>query len=291
MGEELKGALAMTGACVIWGLSPLYYALLSHIPPLEVLAHRSLWSLVAFLAVLAVQGRLAHLPAALARPRLAVLTGLAGLMISVNWGLYILSIQIGRTIEAALGYYIFPLVAVVIGWAVLGERLGRLRAAAIALAAAAVMVLVLGLGVAPWISLTLATTFGIYGLLKRWVVAGPVVSVTAEVLLLAPLAAGFLVFGGRHGWPVADYLLLAFSGVLTATPLMLFSFAARRASMATVGIVQYLNPTLQFLCASVFLGEVVTRWHGIALPLIWVALGLYSAAALRQRRPATTAGR
>jgi chloramphenicol-sensitive protein RarD len=211
-------------------------------------------------------------------------------MISVNWFLFIFAVGVGRTVEASLGYYIFPLVAVAIGAIVLRERLGSGQRIAVAMAAAAVLILTAGLGAAPWISLVLATTFGIYGLLKRWVAAGPVVSVTAEVLLFLPLAAGFLFWlGTTRGldYTASDMVLFVLAGPMTAVPLMLFSYAAKRAAMATVGLIQYLNPTLQFLCAVLILDEVVTVWHMIAFPVIWAALAVYSWATLRPApRPA-----
>jgi chloramphenicol-sensitive protein RarD len=290
MTEAGKGVVAMAVACTIWGLSPLFYAMLSHVPPLEILAHRTIWSLVTFVAYLGLQRRLRELPRALAGPRRFLLTAAAAAMISVNWFLFIYAVGVGRTVEASLGYYIFPLVAVAIGAVVLREGLSRVQAVSVALAAGAVLVLTLGLGAAPWISLVLATTFGIYGLLKRWVEAGPVVSVTAEVLLFLPLAAGLLVWLGvtrGFGYTASDVVLFVLSGPVTAVPLMLFSYAAKRAAMATVGLIQYVNPTLQFLCAVLILGEVVTVWHMVALPLIWAALGLYSWATLRPAsRPA-----
>ncbi|MGP1355941.1 EamA family transporter RarD [Roseicyclus sp.] len=290
MTEAGKGVVAMAVACTIWGLSPLFYAMLSHVPPLEILAHRTIWSLVTFVAYLGLQRRLRELPRALGGPRRFLLTAAAAAMISVNWFLFIYAVGVGRTVEASLGYYIFPLVAVAIGAVVLREGLSRVQAVSVALAAGAVLVLTLGLGAAPWISLVLATTFGIYGLLKRWVEAGPVVSVTAEVLLFLPLAAGLLVWLGVTrglGYTASDVVLFVLSGPVTAVPLMLFSYAAKRAAMATVGLIQYVNPTLQFLCAVLILGEVVTVWHMVALPLIWAALGLYSWATLRPAsRPA-----
>ncbi|MDG4648772.1 EamA family transporter RarD [Roseibacterium sp. SDUM158017] len=290
MSDASKGVLAMALACAVWGLSPLFYALLDHVPPLEILAHRTIWSLVTFAAVLTFQRRLAELPRALSTPRLFALTAAAAAMISVNWFLFIYAVGVGRTVEASLGYYIFPLVAVAIGAIVLRESLSAGQKVAVAMAAAAVAVLTVGLGAAPWISLVLATTFGIYGLLKRWVVAGPVVSVAAEVLLFLPLAAGFLAWvwatrGMEHS--AGDMALFVLSGPLTAVPLMLFSYAARRAAMATIGLIQYVNPTLQFLVAVLVLNEAVTAWHMIAFPLIWAALAVYSVATLRPlARPA-----
>jgi len=281
----------MAAACTIWGLSPLFYALLSHIPPMEVLAHRTLWSLVIFAGILALQGRLAELPAALSTRRRFLLVALSTAMISVNWFLFIYAVGVGRTVEASLGYYIYPLVAVAIGAVVLREGLGALQAVAVALAAGAVLILTVGLGAPPWISLTLATTFGVYGLLKRWVTAGPVVSVTSEVLLFLPLALGYLIWlaseGGLNLSP-GDMALFVASGPMTAVPLILFSYAAKRVRMATVGLIQYLNPSLQFAVAVLILNEVITVWHMIAFPVIWAALTLYSVATLRGPRRAAS---
>ena len=287
MGEVGKGVWAMVAACAIWGLSPLFYALLYHVPPVEVLAHRTVWSLVTFGAVLAVQRRLRDLPRALDTPRKAGLVAAAAAMISVNWLLFIFAVGAGRTVEASLGYYIYPLVAVAIGALVLGEAMRPLQWMAVALAALAVVVLTWGLGAAPWISLVLAATFGVYGLIKRFVAAGPVVSVSAEVLVGLPLALGYigwLYLSGASALSLSDWALLIASGPMTATPLILFSHAARRVAMATVGLIQYLNPSLQFIVAVTLLAETVTPWHAVALPIIWVALALYSWVSLRTAR-------
>jgi len=297
MSPPLRGVLAMIGANAIWGLSPLYYKLLAHVPPLEVLSHRTLWSLVFFGIVLAFQGRLGALAGALATPRRLAVVALASLMISANWFLFIYSIQIGRTVETSLGYYIFPLVAVLLGVFAFAEPLSRGKWLAVGIAAGAVIILTLGLGVAPWISLALAFSFAIYGVIKKQVVAGPVVSVTAEVLILAPLALIWLWGVHVQGWTGLvgrnlgvfgsewrDSLLLIVSGPLTATPMILFSYAARRVALSTIGVIQFMNPTLQFSIAVLVFAETVTRWHAIAFPLIWLALAIYSFEALRQER-------
>lgn len=297
MSEARKGVLAMVTACAIWGLSSMYYKLLAHVPPLEVLSHRTLWSLAFFGLVLAVQRRLSEIALLLSRPRALATVALAALAISTNWFFFIYAIQIGRAVEASLGYYIFPLVAVALGFAVLGERHSAPKWAAVGLACVAVAGLTWGLGVAPWISLMLAGSFGLYGLIKRAVQAGPVVSVTAEVLLLAPLALVWLRGVHGSGWggltgrtlatfghDLSDSLLLIVSGPLTATPLILFSYASKRVSYAAVGLVQYINPTLQFLVATMIFREPFTLWHGLAFGLIWSALMLYSGDSLRQER-------
>ncbi|TDK50444.1 EamA family transporter RarD [Antarcticimicrobium luteum] len=289
MTETQKGMLAMIGACTIWGLSPLYYKLLAHVPPLEVLAHRTLWSFVLFAAILALRGRLPEVRSALRGWRRVALFALASAMISTNWFFYILSIQIGHATEASLGYYIFPLVAVLIGRFGFGERLATAQWLAVALAALAVLGLTWGLGVAPWIALLLASTFGLYGAVKKHLPVGPMVSVTIEILFFLPVGLTMLAIQhgsgqGAFGRAFWDSALLVLSGPLTATPLILFSAAARRVPMATVGLLQYLNPTLQFLCAVLVFGEPFTLWHRIAFGLIWVALALFSVSALRQDR-------
>lgn len=296
MTEAKKGVLAMVAACIVWGLSPLYYKELALVPPLEVLSHRTLWSLALFGLVLALQGRVAQAFRLLAGRSLPMVI-CAALAISANWFLFILSVQIGHTVEASLGYYIFPLVAVVLGVVAFGERLTRGQGIAVALAAVAVGVLTWGLGVTPWIALTLAGTFGAYGLIKKRLGAGPVVSVTAEVMVLAPVAVLWLwgVHGGHwaearpggvFGQNMQTSILLAFSGVLTAGPLILFSYATKRVDLTTIGLVQYLNPTLQFLCATLVFAEPFTRWHMVSFGLIWAALALYAGESLRQERAA-----
>lgn len=289
MTDTRKGVLALIAACAIWGLSGLFYKALSDVPSHEVLAHRTVWSLVFFGIVLGVQGRLNMLWGAVANPASRKVIAAAALLISVNWFLFIWSIQVGRATEASMGYYIFPLVAVLIGRVVLGERLSRLQWVAISLAAAGVLSLTIGLHIVPWISLVLASTFGLYGLIKKRLDLGPVVSVSAEVLLLCPLGLAWLFYlhtgqGGAFGQDMKQSLLLMAAGPITATPLILFSYGARRLTMSTVGIVQYINPTLQFLVAVLIFGEPFTGVHMIAFALIWAALAVYSSSAYTQDR-------
>lgn len=296
MSEAMKGFWAIVGACVIWGLSGLYYKALSEVPPIEVLAHRTLWSVLFLGAVLAARGRLGELAQALGGGR--VMLGrlvVSALVISTNWFVFIWSVQQGHALELSFGYYIFPLVAVLLGRLVLGEAMGPVQWAAVGIASIAVLVLGIGLGVTPWIPLILAGTFGAYGLIKKQLAVAPLTSVLAEVVLLAPVAVGVLWAthlgalgdgqGGQFGRDLGHSVMLAFSGVLTGGPLILFSYAAQRVRMATMGLVQYLNPTLQLGVAVLAFGEPLTHWHLVALPLIWAALALYSGASLR-RAPA-----
>ena len=303
MTEGRKGVLAMLGATVVWGLSGLYFKALAAVPPLEMLSHRTLWSVVFLGAVLVLQRQGAALAAALRQPRLLGLLSVSAALIAANWLLFIHSVQAGHALEASLGYYIFPLCAVALGFLVLGERFTPLQRVAIGLAAAAVAVLAVGLRAAPWVALTLAVTFSLYGLIKARVAKGPVLSVLVETLILAPLAVTWLWgmhaghwhdidgrTGGVFGQDLGTSLLLVCAGPLTGGPLLLFSYAARRLPYGTVGLLQYLNPTLQFAVAVWVFGEAFTVWHAIAFPLIWAALALYSWEGLRQVRAAAPRG-
>jgi chloramphenicol-sensitive protein RarD len=294
MREATKGIIAMVAASTFWGLSGIYYKLLDHVPPIEILAHRTLWSCAFFALVLLVQGRLHMLGRALAGRRSVLAIALAALMISTNWFMFITSIHIGRAMEASLGYYIFPLVAVLLGALAFRERLGRAQLFAVGLALCAVVTLTAGLGVPPWIALVLASSFGLYGLVKKGLSVGPVVSVTAEVLLLSPIALTVLWVvhsggSGAFGTGWRDSALLAFSGILTGAPLIVFSYATKRITLATVGLVQYLNPSIQFLVATFWFLEPFSLWHALAFGMIWTALAIYTTASLRQDRAARRA--
>jgi len=290
------GLAAMIAASSIWGSSSMFFRFLGAVPPLEMLAHRSLWSLVFFLGVLALQGRLGALRAALCRPRVLALVAAAAAAVSVNWFAFILSVDLGRALEASFGYFILPLVSVGFGVAIFGERLGRVQIVAVAVAALGVLVLALGLGVAPWIAVVLALSFGIYGTVKKLIPLDPLLSTAAEVVILAPFALVWLVgvhalgwtgptgrSGGIFGQAWLPSLLLILSGPLTGVPLMLFSLATKHVRMTTIGLLQYINPTLQFIVAVAVFGERFTRWHGIAFALIWAALVIWTVAGLRKR--------
>ncbi|MCE8511131.1 EamA family transporter RarD [Ruegeria pomeroyi] len=294
MDERGRGILAMIGTCLVWGLSPLYYKLLAHVPPPEVLSHRTFWSVLLFGVYLAMQGRLGELRRAYAGPRQTGLIALAAVMISLNWFVFILSIQLGHATEASMGYYIFPLIAVLIGRFWFAEQLSGGQWLAVVLAALAVALLTWGLGVAPWVALILSSSFALYGAVKKFLPLGPVISVTAEIVIMMPLFLSVLAWfhlrgQGAFGGDLTTSLLLIGSGPLTAIPLILFSYAARRVPLSTVGVLQYINPTLQFMCAVVIFGEPFTRWHGIAFALIWGAVAVFSLSLVRQDRAARRA--
>ncbi|MDG2296515.1 MAG: EamA family transporter RarD [Paracoccaceae bacterium] len=282
MTEVQKGVLAMVVACLIWGLSPLYYKLLVSVPPIELLSHRTIWSMVLFSLILLMQGRLQGSFKVLQDKKIAAILLIAALMIAFNWFVFIYSIQVNRATESSLGYFIFPLVSVVFGVVLFRENLSPTQISAVMLAAAAVIILTFGLGQVPWIALSVSVSFGIYGVIKKSLSIPAIVTVTLEVLLLSPIALMILYIhhasdsGGQFGQSLSVSLLLILSGLMTATPLILFSYATRRVELATVGILQYINPSLQFLCATVLFLEPLSIWHAFAFPLIWIALALYS---------------
>ncbi|MFD0857446.1 EamA family transporter RarD [Roseovarius aquimarinus] len=296
MRDETKGVLAMIAACSVWGLSGIYYKALDHVPPLEVLCHRTLWGFVFFLVVLGIQGRLRAVPRTIDTPRKFAIVLTATLMISLNWFVFISSIHFGHATEASMGYYIFPLTAVLAGAIFYKEKLNRPQMISVGLAAIAVIILSAGLQVAPWVALILAFSFAVYGVVKKSLDTGPVVSVTVEVAILSPFALAWLVVihsggTGHFGADAVTTIMLMVAGVITAIPLILFSYATRRVSLATIGLVQYLNPTLQFLVATLVFRELFTLWHAIAFALIWTALAIYTASSLRRGRALRKAAR
>lgn len=280
----------MVVACLVWGLSPLYYKMLVSVPPIELLSHRTLWSMVLFALILLMQGRLRGAVGVLGNKNIMATLFIAALMIAFNWFVFIYSIQINRATETSLGYFIFPLVSVIFGVVLFRENLSRAQISAVMLAAFAVLILTYGLGQVPWIALSVSISFGIYGVIKKSLSIPAIVTVTLEVLLLSPIALMILYFydasgsGGQFGQSASISLLLILSGPMTATPLILFSYATRRVALATVGILQYINPSLQFLCATVLFLEPLSIWHAVAFPLIWFALALYTWASFQTAR-------
>lgn len=293
MTQTRSGVGLVLVACTIWGVAPMYYRLLGHVSTAELMAHRTVWSLVIFGTMLALRGQLPALTRLRQNPEFGRIA-MAAALISFNWFAFIWAVQRGHAVEAGLGYYIFPLMAVLIGVVSLGERLSRLQGVAVGLAALAVAVLTWGLGVAPWLALALAASFAAYSRIKRGLVTAAAVSVTAEVALIFPFAMGWLIWlqisgQSTFGHDLKATALLPVAGLITAGPLILFSTGAQRVRMSTLGLVQYLNPTLQIGCATLIMGDAFTRWHVAALALIWAALAMYSAESWRQDRAARKA--
>ena len=277
--SQRAGVASAVAAFLMWGLFPLYWKQLSAVPALEVVAHRTAWGFASVAVWVTLRGRWKDAAAVGARRRTLLLLAAGALLIGVNWLLYIWAVTHGHVMEASLGYYINPLVNVLLGIAVLGERLDRAQGIAVALAGIGVAVLTLGYGRFPWISLALASTFGLYGLVRKTVAADAVTGLLWETAILAPAAVGYLVFLGGRGLgafaaqPRATALLVL-GGVVTAVPLALFAFGARALPLSTLGFIQYLSPSLQFLLAVFLYGEPFTAAHAVTFACIWSALAL-----------------
>jgi len=274
-----------------WGLAVIYFKAVAHVPPLEVLAQRVVWSVPLLFGLLALRGRLGEVRAVLRDRRTLAILFLTTLLIGSNWLIYITAVTTGHILQSSLGYYINPLVNVMLGMAALGERLRPAQWASVLLAAAGVLYLAFSYGRPPWFALSLAATFALYGLLRKTVRAEGSVGLTVETSLMLPAALVFLLVQATQGRPAfghvslqTDLLLLA-SGLMTAMPLVWFANAIRRLPLTTMGFLQYLSPTLQFLLAVAVYGEPFTRAHLVTFGCIWAALALYSVdAALAARR-------
>lgn len=285
------GLVAAALAYVIWGVFPLYFHHLADVPPLEMVLHRSVWSLVFVLGVLAWQRRWAWLAEVVRQPRVLATFAASTLFLSGNWLLYVWAVQQGRVVEASLGYFINPLLNVLLGVLVLGERPRPLQWAAVGVAAAGVLWLGWLAGAPPWISLGLAASFGLYGLLRKTATLGALEGLALETMMLAPLAVPALLWAGLHGGSVATadaprWLWLVAAGPLTAVPLLLFAFGARRVTMATLGLLQYLGPSIQFGLGVWVFHEALKPERLLGFGLIWLALALYTLESLRALRRA-----
>ncbi len=290
MPESRRGLLLGAGAYVLWGLFPLYWQLLETAGAVEILAQRIVWSALVMLLVVAAWRRTDQVRAILRDRRVTLLLVLAAITISSNWVTYIWGVNNGRVVETSLGYYINPLVTVLMGVAILGERLRALQWAAMGLAAVAVVVLTLDYGRPPWVALILAFSFGTYGLAKKQADVGAVESLTFETLLIVPLALGWIAWLSASGAStfgiggVGRMLLFAATGIVTAVPLLLFGAAAIRVSMVSLGLLQYLAPTIQFVLGVTVFGEDMTPGRWIGFGLVWVALSVFTVEALNHHR-------
>ncbi|MGI8646565.1 MAG: EamA family transporter RarD [Nocardioides sp.] len=290
MPESRRGLLLGVAAYALWGGFPLYWPLLEPAGAIEILAHRVLWSCLTLGALLVLFRRTSQFRAILRDPRTVRLLSLAAVTISVNWATYIWAVTNNRVVESSLGYFINPLVTVLMGIVVLGERLRPLQWAAMATAALAVVVLTVDYGRPPWVALVLACSFGTYGLAKKVAGVEAVESLTFETLVIAPLAAAYLAFlawqgsanFAAHG--VGHALLLTTTGVVTAVPLICFGAAAVRVSMVTLGLLQYLAPILQFALGVLWFHEDMTPGRWVGFTLVWVALAAFTVELVSHRR-------
>jgi len=288
-GRAIAGVAYATAAYLTWGLFPLYFRALHPIPAPEILAHRIAWSAAFLVLLVTAWRRWADAAAQLRTPGTLAWLAASATLISTNWLIYIWAVNSEHVLDASLGYFVNPLVSVLLGVVFLREPLSRRQLVAVLLATAGVLSLVLRAGRVPWIALSLATTFGLYGLIRKRVAVDATAGLLAEVAVLAPVALGWLVFvtasgRGHMGEGPLRAGLLVSSGVLTAVPLIWFAVGVRRLRLATIGLLQYLNPTMQFAIAVLAFGEPLTPAHRLAFGCIWVALAIYTSEAVANAR-------
>ncbi|MHA7208788.1 EamA family transporter RarD [Arthrobacter sp. MDT1-65] len=290
--ENSVGVLFGIGAYGLWGLLPLYFLVLAPAGPVEIVANRVLWSLIFCALLLTALRSWRPVLTALRTPQIVGTLTIAALLIAVNWLVYTYGVTSGQAIEAALGYFINPIVSVLLGVIVLREKLRPLQWTAIGIGVLAVVVLAVGYGAVPWIALTLAFSFGLYGFAKKKVGSrvDAVSSLSIETLVLTPIAAAVMLWLGSTGEATlltegaGHFWIMAASGVITAVPLIFFGAAARRLPLTTIGLLQYLAPVLQFLLALLVLGEDMPFERWIGFSLVWVALILLTVDMLRSVR-------
>jgi chloramphenicol-sensitive protein RarD len=283
------GALYAILAYTSWGLVPLYWKLLGQVPAVEVLCHRIIWSMVFLAGLLVFQKRKSELIQLWRSPKYMAALLVSTALVSFNWGFFIYSIHIDRVVEASLGYYINPLVNMLLGFVFLRERFNRAQKLAICLATIAVANFVWQFGQIPWISLGLAISFALYGLCRKLIAVTPIVGLWVETAIAAPIALAWVGYGvvtgtGHLGTSWLLTLLLVGGGVITSLPLIWFNHATQRLRLSTLGFFQYIGPSLQLLLGVFLYHEPFTTTHVITFTLIWIALVIYSLTALREQR-------
>lgn len=289
-GDSPRGVAFALAAYLLWGFLPFFMKAVAHIPASEVVAHRIVWSVPLAGLVLVWLGRTGDIKAALGSPRMLFMGTVTAVLITVNWGIYVWAIAAGRAIETALGYYINPLFSVFLGAVLLKEKLDRAQMAAIALAACAVAILAFDAGGLPWVSIGLCISWGFYAFFRKTLPIGPNQGFFLEVLLLSVPALGYIVWlestGQGHFGDTgpADVMLLLSCGIITAIPLMIYANGAKLLRLSTIGIMQYIAPTMIFFIAVFAFDEPFGTTKLIAFAFIWAALFIYSGAMLRSAR-------
>ncbi len=290
MSENRRGFLLGLAAYGMWGLFPLYWPLLEPAGAVEILAHRIFWSLAVMLVLVVAVRRTGHLRRVLGQKRTRTILAVAAVLITVNWGTYIWGVNNHHVVETSLGYFINPLVTVLMGVLLMGERLRRLQWIALGLALVAVVALTVEYGHPPWIALLLAFSFGSYGLAKKKANTGAVESLAIETTVIAPVALAYLLWLGATGSSsfaahgAGHAVLLVSTGLVTAVPLICFGAAATRVSMTTIGLLQYVTPTIQFLIGVFFYGEPMPAMRWVGFGMVWVALLIFTVESLNHRR-------
>lgn len=278
--EGRQGLWAALAAYLLWGAFPIYFNRLDHVPAIEVLGHRVVWGAVFTLLAVVAARRLSVLVDALKNRRVVLGLAVSSLCIAINWGFFIWSVGNGHALDASIGYFVNPLFSVLLGWAILKERLGPRQVVALVLVCSGVAMLAHARGGVPWIALILPVTFGFYGLIRKVVAVDALTGLCVETLLLAPLALVFLLSRPEGGaiatGGATTTAMLVLAGPITAIPLVMFAYGARRLKLATLGLMQYVNPTIQMMIAILVFGESVTRAHVLVFVAIWAGLAVYS---------------
>ncbi|MDZ4813282.1 MAG: EamA family transporter RarD [Pseudomonadota bacterium] len=279
---DRRGLAAAIGAYAMWGVFPLFWHLLREVPSLQIIAHRVIWCGVFVVGYLLISDGMGWWRKAFAVPRIGLMLLASSILISVNWGLFIWSVTHGHVVESSLGYFINPLVSILIGVVVLRERLNRVQSVAVVIAAIGVLWLTVMHGSPPWIALSLALSFAFYGLIRKLAAVDAMAGLAIESLILLLPAMAWLLWSEWHGGGAFMHsggrtdVLLMIGGVLTALPLVWFAYGARRIPFSLIGILQYLSPSLQLLCGVLLLGESFSAIQAIGFSCIWLALALYA---------------
>lgn len=287
--DSLNGFLFALSAYLLWGFLPLYMKALAHISPAEVIAHRILWSIPVAGLLLIILKRTDQLKKAMRNPRMLGMAAVTATLISVNWGIYVWAIGTGHALDTALGYFINPLFSILMGAVLLKEKLKKTQIAALALVVLAVVILTVEAGRLPVVALALTFSWGFYAFFRKTLPIGPNQGFLLEVLLLSPIALGYLVYlnlqGGGHFLMgnMTDTILLASAGLVTAVPLILYANGAKLLRLSTIGIMQYIAPSMIFITAVFVFNEPFSMAKAVAFPLIWSALVIYTLPMLRQR--------
>jgi len=287
--DSLNGFLFALSAYLLWGFLPLYMKAMAHISPAEVIAHRILWSVPVAGLLLLVIRQTDDLKKAIRNPRMLGMAAVTAALISINWGIYVWAIGTGHALDTALGYFINPLFSILLGAVILKEKLKRTQIAALALVVIAVVILTVEAGRLPVVALALTFSWGFYAFFRKTLPIGPNQGFLLEVLLLSPIAVGYLVYlnlqGGGHFLMgnMTDTILLASAGLVTAVPLILYANGAKLLRLSTIGIMQYIAPSMIFITAVFVFHEPFSMAKAVAFPLIWAALVIYTLPMLRQR--------
>ena len=284
-----RGVIYAVCAHLTWGAMAVYFGFMRHINPMEIAVHRGIWSIPCAALIIWWLGQYKDVLKAIASPRNLAILALTSGIIVLNWGFYIWSIEVGRTLESSLGYYINPLMNVVMGYLFLGERFNRLQLVALVLAAIAVLVQTFAAGVFPWLGLMLASTFCLYGFLRKTINVGPTQGFFIEVCIIAvPLLLVELWLGSKgethFGGDIKDTLLLMGCGVMTTSALVFFAASIKLLRYSTAGLLQYISPTLVFLTAIFMFHEPLDKWKLLSFLILWIGLAIYSYSALMEEK-------